>query len=101
MKASEFKLGLRVRRRGGESSFIPDRRDNPRLGRRRVGIVVGLPEALSTVHRAARIQWEGSSLTELVHVHRLEQLPLDEQPVALGGKWVADDTTFLTPRPRP
>jgi hypothetical protein len=91
VKVSEFKLGMRVRRRSGESSFVRDR-----LGKsRRVGIVVGLPESVSDKHKAAAVQYEGTLRLENVLIHRLEALPLKQQPVALGGQWVADETTFL------
>jgi len=92
MKVSEFKLGMRVRRRSGEGAFVKDR-----LGKsRRIGIVVGLPEAVSSKHKAARLQLEGTLREESVLIHRLEALPQKEQPVALGGQWQADEHTFLS-----
>jgi hypothetical protein len=99
MRVEEFLLGLRVKRRSDESSFVRDRPGNPSYIGRRVGIVVGLPEPVSTRHRAAMIQWEGTTRSERVLVHRLEALPTKQQPVALGGEWVADDTTFVAKRP--
>lgn len=99
MKMEDFQLGLRVKRRTDASSFVRDRPQNPDYKGRRNGIVVGLPEAIHTRHRAAAVQWEGTSRTERVLIHRLVPLPLKEQPVALGGKWVADDDTFLAKRP--
>lgn len=101
MRASDFVLGLRVKRRTDESSFVRDRPGNPGYIGRRVGIVVGLPEPVSTRHRAVTVQWEGTTRSEQVLVHRLEALPKAQQPVALGGKWVADDTTFVAKRPKP
>jgi hypothetical protein len=101
MKSSDFVLGLRVRRRSGEGSFVKDR--NPSLGPRRVGIVVGLPERLDNRsvgnNKAAHIQWEHSTRSEKILVHRLEALPTAEQPVALGGKWVPADGIFLPKYP--
>jgi hypothetical protein len=99
VKAADIQLGMRVKRRSHEGSFVKDRTSNPDLKGRRVGIVIGLPEELSTRHRAVRIQFEGSTRSELILLHRLEALPAAEQPVALGGKWKADDTTFLNARP--
>ena len=101
MRVEEFALGLRVKRRCGESSFVRDRPGNPDYIGRRTGIVIGLPEAVSARHRAATIQWEGTSRSELVLVHRLEALPLDQQPRDLGGCWKPDDSTFLAKRPEP
>lgn len=98
MRVDEFKLGMRVRRRSGEGSFVRDGISKTR----RIGIVVGLPEPVNAKHRGVRIQPEGSSIVETVLIHRLEPLPLEEQPVALGGKWVPGDHTFLTSaRPLP
>jgi hypothetical protein len=96
MRTLEFQLGMRVRRRSGEGSFVKDRLSNTALKGRRIGIVVGLPEAISSKHRGVLIQWLGSvSPPELVFIHRLEALPTKEQPVALGGNWVPDETTFI------
>lgn len=87
MKATDFKLGMRVRRRTDETSFVRDRRDHPALKGRRIGIVIGLPERHGVHHVAVRIQWEGSTRIDCVMIHRLEQLPIEQQPVALGGQW--------------
>lgn len=87
MKASEFQLGQRVRRRSDETSFVRDRRGNNALRGRRVGIVVGLPERISDRHVAASIQWEGGARIEVVPIHRLMPLPIEQQPTALGGQW--------------
>jgi hypothetical protein len=96
MKTADFQLGMRVRRRSGEGSFVKDRLSNPDLKGRRIGIVVGLPTPISTKHRGVTIQWEGSaSAPETVFIHRLEALPAKEQPVALGGKWTPDERTFI------
>ena len=92
MKASDFKLGMRVRRRSGEGAFVKDR-----LGKsRRVGIVIGLPEPVSNKHRGVTVQIEGSLRQEKILIHRLEALPLKEQPIALGGQWKPDASTFLS-----
>lgn len=93
MKRNEFQLGMRVRRCASSRSFVQDR--NRDFQPRRVGIVVGLPEVITPSHYAATIQWEGSSLRDSVQIHRLEALPLEEQPIALGGKWVPTPTTFV------
>ena len=96
MKTTDFQLGMRVRRRSGEGSFVKDRPATGGLRGRRVGIVIGLPEPISPKHRGVTIQWEGSaSAPETVFIHRLEALPVKEQPVALGGKWTPDDATFI------
>ena len=96
MKTTDFKLGMRVRRRSGEGSFVKDRLGNSNLRGRRIGIIVGLPEAISPKHRGVTVMWLGSACPpEVVFIHRLEALPLKEQPVALGGKWTPDDQTFL------
>lgn len=95
MRAAEFALGLRVRRRNDERSFVRDRQAS--LGARRVGIVIGLPGKADTATNQAWIQWEGSSRSEYVQIQRLEAMPPAQQPKALGGQWVADDTTFLAP----
>lgn len=95
MKASDFQLGMRVRRRTDESSFVRDRRDHPKLKGRRPGIVIGTPERMGERHLAVRIQWEGSTRQDLVLIHRLEKLPLKEQPVALGGQWLPPEKGAL------
>lgn len=95
MKTSDFKLGMRVRRRSGEGSFVKDRLSNGDLKGRRIGIVVGLPEAISPKQRGVTLQYEGTLLSEIVPIHRLEALDLREQPVALGGQWAANEKTFV------
>jgi len=83
---------MRVRRRSGEGAFVKDR-----LGKsRRIGIVVGLPEAVSSKHRGVQVMLEGTARQEVVLIHRLEALPLKDQPKALGGQWEPDETTFLS-----
>jgi hypothetical protein len=95
MKSEDFKLGMRVRRRSGEGAFVKDRLSTPGLRGRRIGIVIGLPEPISPKQRGVAIQYEGTLLAEVVPIHRLEPLPLSEQPVALGGQWTADERTFV------
>lgn len=85
MRAVDFQLGMRVRRRSGDSSFVRDRVGNPALKGRRIGVVISLPEAISNRQCGVTIQFEGSVLTETVPIHRLEPLPPEQQPVALGG----------------
>jgi hypothetical protein len=96
MRVADIRLGLRVRRHGGASSLVQDRLGTPGLKGRRVGIVVSLPERLgATGTFTCDVQWQGSTLRESIHVHRLEALPTAEQPVALGGNWSADADTFV------
>lgn len=96
MKTEDFKLGMRVRRRSDEGSFVKDRAGAALRGRR-IGIVIGLPEPISPRHKGCAVQWEGSaSAPEVIFIHRLEALPLKEQPVALGGQWTAATDTFLS-----
>ena len=95
MKADDIQLGMRVRRRGGESSFLRDRPGNPALQGRRVCVVIGLPEPTNTKQRGVKVQVENSSFTELVPIHRLEPLPLAEQPERLQSLLAA----ALEPRP--
>lgn len=97
MKADEFRLGQRVRRRANEGSFVKDRNTNPALKGRRIGIVIGLPELMSPRIFAVRVQWEGSTRSDAVPIHRLEALPLEQQPVALGGQWHPPRSPLLAP----
>jgi hypothetical protein len=83
MKADDIQLGMRVRRRGGETSFLRDRPGNPALQGRRTCVVIGLPEPTTAKQRGVRVQYENSTFTELVPIHRLEPLPLTEQPEPL------------------
>ena len=92
MKTADFQLGQRVRRRSGDSSFVRDRTDNPALKGRRIGVVIGLPQPISDRQRGVPIRFEGSIVTETVPIHRLEPLPLEQQPIELGGNWKPADT---------
>jgi hypothetical protein len=96
MKSADFKLGMRVRRRSDDSSFVRDRRGHPQLKGRRAGIVVGLPERFGERHVAVAIQWEGSARVDQVLIHRLEPLAQKDQPIALGGTWQVKPGTLLT-----
>jgi hypothetical protein len=87
MKVTDFKIGMRVKQRSDETSFVRDRRGQPKLKGRRIGIVIGMPERIGERHLAARIQFEGSTRVETLLIHRLTPLPKDQQPIALGGKW--------------
>lgn len=87
MRAAEFQLGMRVRRRSGDSSFVRDRTDNPALKGRRIAVVLTLPEPISNRQRGVTVRFEGSTITETVPIHRLEPLPPEQQPVALGGQF--------------
>jgi hypothetical protein len=95
MKSADFKLGMRVRRRSGEGSFVKDRLAGTSLKGRRIAIVIGLPEVITPKQRGVRVQYEGTLLAEIVPIHRLEALPLREQPLALGGQWTAKPGTFV------
>jgi len=95
MKATDFKLGMRVRRRSGEGSFVKDRLGTRGLKGRRIGIVVSLPEQITPKQWGVTVQYEGTLLSETAPIHRLEALPLREQPVALGGEWTPTKGTFL------
>ena len=100
MRVADIALGLRVRRNGGGSSLVQDRPGDPRLHGRRVGIVISEPDRQGTGGTyTVRIQWEGTALTETVHVHRLEPLPLADQPVTLGGQRQAAPGTFVAKPP--
>jgi len=98
MRAVEFRLGQRVRRRANEGSFVKDRNTNPALKGRRIGVVIGLPELMSPRILAVRVQWEGSTRFDEVAIHRLEALPLKEQPIALGGQWHPPKSPLLAGR---
>ena len=96
MRVADVQLGLRVRRHGGSSSLVQDRPGAPGLKGRRTGIVITLPDRQGTTGTfTVRVQWEGTTLTEEVHVHRLEALPTHKQPVALGGQWTPVPGTFV------
>ena len=96
MRVADIALGLRVRRNGGGSALVQDRPGDPRLHGRRTGIVTTLPERQGSGGTyTVNIQWEGTSLLESIHVHRLEPLPMADQPVALGGSWQAAPDTFV------
>ena len=85
MKAADVQLGLLVRRQDNESSFCqPGRGAAGKI--RRVGVVVSGVERYGPKHSGVKVQWIGSTLTEVVMLHRLTVLPKKEQPVALGGK---------------
>jgi hypothetical protein len=99
VKAKDFQLGMRVRRRAHDGAFVKDRTDGPNAPRRNA-IVIGLPEQYNSKQKAVHVQTEGTSRSEYILIHRLEALPLEQQPIALGGQWVADDSTFVAPRPK-
>jgi hypothetical protein len=100
MLIADVKLGLRVRRHSGTSALVRDNHATGQLKGRRTGIIISLPEAIEgTSHRQVRVQWEGSTMSELVLVQRLEALPLEQQPIALGGSWTPDESTFVVKRP--
>ena len=84
MKAADVKLGLLVRRQDNESSFCQPGRGVAGK-RRRIGVVVSGVERYGPKHSGVKIQWLGSTITEVVMLHRLQVLPKKEQPKALGG----------------
>jgi hypothetical protein len=95
MKTSDFKLGMRVRRRSGDGSFVKDRLRGADLKGRRIGIVISLPERVTPKQWGITVQYEGTTLSEVIPIHRLEALPLREQPIPLGGAWTPNEKTFI------
>jgi hypothetical protein len=76
MNVADVTLGLRVRRHGGSSSLVPDRRGDPALKGRRTGVVTTLPVRLGkTSTYTVNVRWEGTDIIETIHVHRLEPVP--------------------------
>lgn len=80
MRSSDFKLGMRVRKRGNGSSFVPDR--NPSFRPRRIGVVVGMPQTEAPQRHTVAVRWDGSDWVDHVPIHRLEQAP--QEPAAAG-----------------
>ena len=78
MRAADFHIGMRVRKKGSESCFVPDR--NPSFRSRRVGVVAEMPKRGSADRpklTAAPIRWQApdgslSESVEWVPIHRLE-----------------------------
>jgi hypothetical protein len=100
MRIADIQLGLRVQRHGGASALVQDRPGAPGLKGRRVGIVTSLPDRQGNSGTyTVTVQWEASSLSEEVHVHRLAALPTAQQPVALGGQWTGGPGTFVAKPP--
>ena len=84
MKAADVQLGLLVRRRDNEGSFCQPGRGAG--GKRRIGTVISGVERYGPKQSGVKVQWLGSTLTEVVMLHRLQALPKREQPIALGGQ---------------
>lgn len=82
MKLADLRPGMRVQRRGDSSCFIPDRRDQPFLRGRRIGIVTAVPDRSAGPNPPVVIRWEGSERTEAIRVQRLEPAPVASAPSA-------------------
>ena len=78
MKASDIKLGLRVRVRQNDMTAL----------------VVGKPEYYTPRAKLVRIKYENSTRYEYMINHQLDALPLDEQYPANGGSYIKPDNSF-------
>ena len=78
MKASDIKLGLRVRVRQNDMTAL----------------VVGKPEYYTPRAKLVRIKYENSTRYEYMINHQLDALPLNEQYPANGGSYIKPDNSF-------
>ena len=78
MKASDIKLGLRVR-------VTPNNL---------TALVVGKPEYYTPRAKLVRIKYENSTRYEYMINHQLEALPSDDQYPANGGTYVKPEGDF-------
>ena len=78
MKASDIKLGLRVRVRQNHMTAL----------------VVGKPEYYTPRAKLVRIKYENSTRYEYMINHQLDALPLDEQYPANGGSYIKPENSF-------
>ena len=78
MKASDIKLGLRVRVRQNDMTAL----------------VVGKPEYYTPRAKLVRIKYENSTRYEYMINHQLDALPLDEQYPANGGSYIKPENSF-------
>ena len=78
MKASDIKLGLRVRVRQNNMTAL----------------VVGKPEYYTPRAKLVRIKYENSTRYEYMIIHQLDALPLEEQYPANGGSYIKPENSF-------
>ena len=78
MKASDIKLGLRVRVRQNNMTAL----------------VVGKPEYYNPRAKLVRIKYENSTRYEYMINHQLDALPLKEQYPANGGSYIKPENSF-------
>jgi hypothetical protein len=78
MKASDIKLGLRVRVRQNNMTAL----------------VVGKPEYYTPRAKLVRIKYENSTRYEYMINHQLDALPLEEQYPANGGSYIKPENSF-------
>ena len=78
MKASDIKLGLRVRVRQNNMTAL----------------VVGTPEYYTPRAKLVRIKYENSTRYEYMINHQLDALPLEEQYPANGGSYIKPENSF-------
>jgi len=78
MKASDIKLGLRVRVLTNDMTAL----------------VVGKPEYYTPRAKLVRIKYENSTRYEYMINHQLEALPAVDQYPANGGKYVKPENSF-------
>ena len=78
MNPNDIQIGLRVRVASNEMTAL----------------VVGKPEYYTPRAKLVRIKYENSTRYEYMISNQLEALPIDEQYVALGGKYVRPENSF-------
>ena len=78
MKASDIKLGLRVRVKTNDMTAL----------------VVGRPEHYTPRAKLVRVKYENSTRYEYMIHHQLEALPIEEQYPANGGSYVKPEGDF-------
>jgi len=78
MNPNDIQIGLRVRVASNEMTAL----------------VVGKPEYYTPRAKLVRIKYENSTRYEYMISNQLEALPVDEQYVALGGKYVRPENSF-------
>ena len=78
MKASDIKIGLRVRVKSNDMTAL----------------VVGDPEYYTPRAKLVRIKYENSTRFEYMINHQLTALPTEEQYPKLGGKYKRPENSF-------
>jgi hypothetical protein len=73
LKLRDARIGMRVKRSSGVSTFVRDT-NTAFLRGRRIGIITSLPKPGTSY---ATVQWEGTDLTEQIALHRLAPIPVD------------------------